>query len=71
MSNVFFLFSGEFNVSKFCSTEELRNCILPTTGKSIFLNSVKGVVFYLNSVATQVQLLDFAVTEIIIFKYNF
>lgn len=24
-------YGGEFNVSKFCSTEEIRNCILPTT----------------------------------------
>jgi len=42
-----FSFSGEFNVSKFCSTEEIRNCILPTIGKGIFLNFVEGVVFRL------------------------
>ena len=42
-----FSFSGEFNVTKFCSTEEIRNCILPTTGKGIFLNFVGGVVFRL------------------------
>lgn len=44
----FFFFSGEFNVSRFCNTEEIRTCILPSTGKGIFLNSVEGVVFRLN-----------------------
>jgi len=34
-------YGGEFNVSRFCNTEEIRTCILPTTGKGIFLNSVE------------------------------
>jgi len=33
-SNQWAFFPVEFSVSKYCSPEELRDCILPTAGKS-------------------------------------
>ena len=32
---LFLCFSEQFNVTNYCTTKELRECFLPTTGKSI------------------------------------